>query len=187
MQTLTQQKGEPGPANVTLQAIHPPMQRPNLLADVVACHLGLVQSPAGGELAAQQTAARILQQGEGGEDSTQPVDTSCALGAAALTGEAVRPTDTDGNKSARSPSIPKRHGYRQDSPPEEIALLSEDQSGNTEAFAVLYRLHIGRVTRYVAYRMHSRNRDAVPDIVQEAFCNAFAGLDSAHHDVTGWL
>jgi len=31
------------------------------------------------------------------------------------------------------------------------------------------------------------NHNATPDLVQEAFCNAFANLPSAHHDVIGWL
>jgi RNA polymerase sigma-70 factor, ECF subfamily len=82
---------------------------------------------------------------------------------------------------------PQRHGYRQDSPPEVIDLLHRAQAGDTEAFAGLYRSHLGRVTRYVGARMRDWNRDAIPDVVQDTFCEAFADLPAAHHDVAGWL
>src|SRR2546429_8829065 len=82
---------------------------------------------------------------------------------------------------------PARYGYRQDSPPEVVALLHQAQAGDTEAFAELHRLQIERVTRYVSARMRDENRDAIPDVVQDAFCEAFADLPKAHNDVTGWL
>lgn len=92
-----------------------------------------------------------------------------------------------GNASTELRRKEARHGYRQDSPPEVIGLLHQAQAGDTESFAALYRLHVGRIRRYVSARISDRDRSAIPDIVQDAFCEAFAGLDSAHHDVTGWL
>src|SRR6266536_2878683 len=98
MQTLTLEKGaieteREAIAQTATQTALPPaedarVRHPTLLADVVACHLGLVQPPAGGGLDRRQPAAQTLQRGEGGQvgDSPQPVDTPCALGAAALTG-----------------------------------------------------------------------------------------------------
>jgi RNA polymerase sigma-70 factor, ECF subfamily len=83
------------------------------------------------------------------------------------------------------PEANRRHGYRVDSPPEELALLHQAKAGETEAFAELYRLHVATVTRYVGARM--RDRDAVPDLVQDAFCEALAALPSAHNDVRGWF
>ncbi len=105
------------------------------------------------------------------------VATARALGAAASLTE-TRPEASEDQR---------RRGYRQDSPPEQLALLSEAQAGNTDAFADLYRLHAPRVTRYVAARLRHEERDAVPDVVQDAFTEAFADLANAHHDVTGWL
>ncbi|SRR6266508_3945779 len=85
------------------------------------------------------------------------------------------------------PVQPVRYGYREDSPPEVVALLHQAQTGNTEAFAELYRLHVDRITRYVSARMRDEDRTAIPDVVQDTFCEALAELPSAHHDVTGWL
>jgi RNA polymerase sigma factor (sigma-70 family) len=85
------------------------------------------------------------------------------------------------------PARPLNRGYRRDSPPETLALLHRAQSGDGEAFAELYRSHVDRVTKYVAACLRDRSRDAVPDIVQDAFCEAFADLPAAHHDVTGWF
>jgi len=81
----------------------------------------------------------------------------------------------------------RRYGYRQDSPPEVIALLHDAQNGSAESFANIYRLHAARLTRYVSARTPIDDRDAIPDIVQDAFCEAFADLPNAHHDVKGWL
>src|SRR6059058_4742288 len=44
----------------------------------------------------------------------------------------------------------RRRGYREDSPPEVIGLLHQAQAGNAEAYGDLYRLHVERVSRYVA-------------------------------------
>lgn len=85
------------------------------------------------------------------------------------------------------PPVALRYGYREDSPPEVIDLLHRAQAGDAEAFADLYRTQIDRVTRYVGARMRQRDRDAIPDLVQDAFCDALADLPLAHHDVTGWL
>jgi RNA polymerase sigma-70 factor, ECF subfamily len=93
----------------------------------------------------------------------------------------------DSNEANETQRPPDRRGYRQDSPPEVLALLHEAQAGDREAFAEIYKLHADHVTRYVATRMRDRNRDAIPDLVQDAFCDAFADLPTAHNDVRGWL
>jgi len=140
---------------------------------------GLVQSLASGQLATQQIEVHAFPSSE---DDPQPVDEACAVGAAALAGE-----DAHLAGPAQQIQQERRYGYREDSPPEVIALLHEAQAGDTAAFAELYRLHADRVTRYVTSRMWEENRDAVPDVVQEAFCEALVDLGNAHTDVKGWL
>jgi RNA polymerase sigma-70 factor, ECF subfamily len=172
MVILTQEKAALEPATLTVD-------------------LGVVRSPVGGEPAAGQTEAAIPERGE---DCAQP-NTACALGAAALSEAVVQPTGPPHESAAKTPGTPKRHGYRQDSPPEEIALLEQAQAGNAEAYGELYRLHRERIARYVAARVRNRSfggdaggeREAIADVVQDAFCEAFAGLRDAHHDVIGWL
>ncbi len=117
-----------------------------------------------------------------GEDTPQAVDTACVGGAMGLASasEPVYPIAPD-------PAEERRYGYRQDSPPEVITLLHQAQAGDKEAFAELYRLHVDRITRYVSARMRDEDRSAIPDVVQDTFCEALAELPSAHHDVTGWL
>ncbi len=114
------------------------------------------------------------------DDQAPVVDTTRTIGAVALAGESEQP-------AAPVLAERSRYGYREDSPSEVIALLHCAQAGDKEAFAELYRLHLPRITRYVSARMRHENRDAIPDVVQDAFCEAFAGLDRAHADVTGWL
>jgi RNA polymerase sigma-70 factor (ECF subfamily) len=68
-----------------------------------------------------------------------------------------------------------------------VALLHQAQLGDRDAFAELYRAFHGPVTAYVTVRMRDRDRDAVPDLVQEAFCDALAQLHTALPDVRGWF
>lgn len=105
-----------------------------------------------------------------------PTDTALAAGNIAPASEFTGPAVTA-----------RRYGYREDSPPETIDLLHRSQAGDREAFAELYRTHVDQVTRYVTARMRDRNRDVIPDLVQDAFCEALAELPSAHNDVKGWF
>ena len=66
-----------------------------------------------------------------------------------------------------------------------VALLRQAQAGNREAFAQLYTNHVAHVRRYVAARL--RDRDAVPDVVQDTFTAALEELHRAHDDVHGWF
>ncbi len=128
---------------------------------------------------------------------SQAVDTACVVGALAIVGSEARtaeaPSAEPGSAAAAGeqdivePTPSARYGYREDSPPEVIALLHQAQAGDRESFAELYRMHVERVRRYVTARMWDEDRTAVPDVVQDAFCEAFADLPSAHHDVKGWL
>jgi RNA polymerase sigma-70 factor (ECF subfamily) len=68
-----------------------------------------------------------------------------------------------------------------------IALLRQAQAGDREAFGRLYADHVARVHRYVAVRMRDRDRDAVPDLVQDTFTAALEELHRAHEDVAGWF
>jgi RNA polymerase sigma-70 factor (ECF subfamily) len=70
---------------------------------------------------------------------------------------------------------------------EAVTLLRMAQAGDRDAFGELYRAYAGNVRRYVAARMRERDRDAVPDLVQDTFCAALRELDRAHDDVPGWL
>ncbi|WP_327002716.1 sigma-70 family RNA polymerase sigma factor [Dactylosporangium sp. NBC_01737] len=69
--------------------------------------------------------------------------------------------------------------------PQVLALLHRAQLGDRDAFAELYRTYHEPVTRYVTVRM--RDRDAIPDLVQEAFASALAELSTALLDVRGWF
>lgn len=77
--------------------------------------------------------------------------------------------------------------YRRETSPETVALVRDAQAGNVEAFGELYRQHLDAVTRYVTARMRDKDRDAIPDLVHDAFYEALANLPSAPDDVTGWL
>jgi RNA polymerase sigma-70 factor, ECF subfamily len=72
-------------------------------------------------------------------------------------------------------------------PAEAVVLLRLAQAGDRDAFAHLYRAYVGNVRGYIAVRMRERDRDAVPDLVQDTFCAALDELDRAHDDVRGWL
>ena len=68
-----------------------------------------------------------------------------------------------------------------------LDLLRRAQDGDREAFGRLYAQHLDMVTRYVTVRLRGRDRDAVPDIVHDAFTDALAELAVAPLDVTGWF
>lgn len=86
-------------------------------------------------------------------------------------------------KPARQPSPTPRRPART----EAIALLRRAQAGDTDAFGHLYAAYAANVRRYVTARMRDRDRDAVPDLVQDTFCVALQELHRAHDDVEGWL
>ncbi|WP_211589081.1 RNA polymerase sigma factor, partial [Allorhizocola rhizosphaerae] len=71
--------------------------------------------------------------------------------------------------------------------PEVLALLHRAQHGDRDAFADLYRTFHDAVTRYIAVRMRDRDRDAIPDLVQDAFTGALEELPHALLDVRGWF
>ena len=70
---------------------------------------------------------------------------------------------------------------------EAVALLRMAQAGDREAVGHLYAAYHQTVRRYIWARMRDRDRDAVPDLVQDAFVAAIEELDRAHEDVEGWL
>ncbi|MBT8227311.1 MAG: hypothetical protein HKP61_05255 [Dactylosporangium sp.] len=53
-------------------------------------------------------------------------------------------------------------------------LVERARAGDRAAFAELYQLTLDAVTRYVAVRMRERDRDAVGDLVHDAYCFALA-------------
>jgi RNA polymerase sigma-70 factor (ECF subfamily) len=53
-------------------------------------------------------------------------------------------------------------------------LLARARAGDRAAFATLYEVTLDAVTRYVAVRMRDRDRDAVGDLVHDAYCFALA-------------
>ncbi|MGJ3224054.1 RNA polymerase sigma factor [Micromonospora aurantiaca (nom. illeg.)] len=84
----------------------------------------------------------------------------------------------------RAASAPRRHP---DIAPSILALLHRAQRGDRDAFADLYTVYREPVTRYVRVRMRDRDRDAIPDLVQETFTGALAELPTALLDVRGWF
>ena len=84
------------------------------------------------------------------------------------------------------PAVPS-HRRRPDVAPQVLALLDRAQHGDREAFAQLYLTFREPVTRYVAVRLRGRDRDAIPDLVQETFTSALADLSAALLDVRGWF
>lgn len=53
-------------------------------------------------------------------------------------------------------------------------LVDRARTGDRAAFATLYEVTLDAVTRYVAVRMRDRDRDAVGDLVHDAYCFALA-------------
>jgi RNA polymerase sigma factor (sigma-70 family) len=58
------------------------------------------------------------------------------------------------------------------------ALIDRVRSGDVDAFAVLYRAHVGAVRRAVSDNVHAP--EEVADVVQDTFARALAGLASLH-------
>jgi len=56
----------------------------------------------------------------------------------------------------------------------DAGLVDRTRSGDRAAFAQLYQLTLDTVTRYVAVRMREGNRDAIGDLVHDAYCFALA-------------
>lgn len=71
--------------------------------------------------------------------------------------------------------------------PHILALLDRAQHGDRDAFAELYLTFREPITRYVTVRMQGRDRDAIPDLVQETFTGALADLPAALLDIRGWF
>lgn len=65
------------------------------------------------------------------------------------------------------------------------ALADRARAGDRAAFAELYQLTLDIVTRYVAVRMRERDRDAVGDLVHDAYCFALADPTLIGEDPVG--
>ncbi len=98
-----------------------------------------------------------------------------------------QPKRTRDLRAAAALQAPGRRARRGEVSAEAVILLRMAQAGDRDAFGELYRAYSGAVRRYVAARMGGRDRDAVPDLVQDTFCAALHELDRAHDDVPGWL
>jgi RNA polymerase sigma-70 factor (ECF subfamily) len=73
-------------------------------------------------------------------------------------------------------------------PGEETAsLVARSRTGDTAAFALLYRRHVDRIYAFVARRLN--DREAAEDATQEIFARALAGLERCRDDAAfaGWL
>lgn len=57
-------------------------------------------------------------------------------------------------------------------------LLRRLRHGDRTAYAALYTATVAALTRYAASRLPHRDRDAAPDLVHDAFCDAL--LDPSH-------
>jgi RNA polymerase sigma-70 factor (ECF subfamily) len=79
------------------------------------------------------------------------------------------------------------HRRHPDIAPHTLALLDRAQLGDRDAFAELYLTFREPVTRYVSVRLRGRDRDAIPDLVQETFTGALADLPTALLDVRCWF
>jgi RNA polymerase sigma-70 factor (ECF subfamily) len=74
---------------------------------------------------------------------------------------------------------------RRDTVGADADLAERTRAGDREAFAELYRLTVDLVTRYVAVRMRERDRDAIDDLVHDAYCDALADPALLQADVVG--
>jgi RNA polymerase sigma-70 factor, ECF subfamily len=98
-----------------------------------------------------------------------------------------QPTRTPDQPAAAAPGTTRRPARRGETTAEAVILLRKAQAGDRDAFGDIYRAYSGAVRRYVTARMGRRDRDAVPDLVQDTFCAALHELHRAHDDVPGWL
>ena len=64
-------------------------------------------------------------------------------------------------------------------------LVDRTRNGDREAFGEIYRLTVDLVTRYIAVRMRDRDRDAIGDLVHDAYCDALADPTLIQSDVVG--
>ena len=64
-------------------------------------------------------------------------------------------------------------------------LLRRLHNGESDAYDELYRTTADILTRYVAVRLRGRDRDAVDDLVQEAFCTALTQPRLLGEDLLG--
>jgi RNA polymerase sigma factor (sigma-70 family) len=64
-------------------------------------------------------------------------------------------------------------------------LLARLHDGDRAAYGQLFLLTAAELTRYVAARLRDRDRDAVDDLVQEAYCTALASPDLLGEDLLG--
>lgn len=64
-------------------------------------------------------------------------------------------------------------------------LVDRTRNGDRKAFAEMYRLTVDVVTRYIAVRMRDRDRDAIADLVHDAYCDALADPTLIQSDVAG--
>lgn len=64
-------------------------------------------------------------------------------------------------------------------------LLARLHDGDRAAFGELYEQSAAVLTRYVAARLRERDRDAVDDLVQEAYCTALAEPHLLGEDLLG--
>lgn len=64
-------------------------------------------------------------------------------------------------------------------------LLTRLHDGDRAAFGELYQLTVAVLTRSVAARLRDRDRDAIDDLVQEAYCTALADPDLLGEDLLG--
>ncbi len=66
-------------------------------------------------------------------------------------------------------------------------LARRTRAGDREAFGELYRLTVDLVTAYIAVRMRDRDRDAIDDLVHDAYCDALADPGLIQPDIVGSL
>lgn len=78
-------------------------------------------------------------------------------------------------------------GHRRRTTIVDADLVDRARTGDRAAFAVLYEVTLDAVTRYVAARMRDRDRDAVGDLVHDAYCFALAEPSLIGDDAMGSL
>jgi RNA polymerase sigma-70 factor (ECF subfamily) len=67
----------------------------------------------------------------------------------------------------------------------DLDLLRRLHNSDRDAFGELYRRTADTVTRYITARMHERDRDAIDDLVQDAYCDALADATLIGPDLLG--
>ena len=82
------------------------------------------------------------------------------------------------------PTVTNRHRY---GITVDADLVDRARAGDRAAFATLYEVTLDPVTRYVAVSMRDRDRDAVGDLVHDAYCFALAEPTLIGEDPMGCL